>query len=131
MAAILVIDDDSVSRMILTAVVQPLCNNTHTVQAFPGPKEALDWILQNDVVLVLTAHQMPEMSGIEFVRALRDNPVCVDIPVIMLSADDNPDIRDKALRAGITDFTAKPVDHAALMERCRDLLGNSGDSISV
>lgn len=123
MAAILIVDDESVSRMILSAVVQPLSNHARPVKAFPCPKEALHWISRNDVSLVLTDHKMPEMTGIEFVRVLRDNPSCADIPVILLSADNSPQLRAEALRAGATDFIAKPVDHVVCRKRCRDLLG--------
>ena len=122
MAAILIIDDESVSRMILSAIVQPLSSNSHQVKAFARPKEALDWISRNDVSLVLTDHKMPEMTGIEFVRVLRDTPSCVDVPVILLSADNSLELRQEALCAGATDFIAKPVDPAVCRERCQTLL---------
>ena len=123
MAAILIIDDDTVSRMILGAIVRPLSTDARPVKVFSSAGEALKWTTHNAVSLVLTDYKMPRMNGVEFVRALRNNPSCTDVPVILVSAENDSALRHAARHAGVTDFIAKPVDHALCLERCRALLG--------
>jgi CheY-like chemotaxis protein len=121
MATILIIDDEAVSRQILSALVGSI-DNRHEIRAFACPQEAFDWVTKNSVDLVLTDYKMPVMNGTEFIRLLRSHPAGAQIPVIMVSANNDPGMREVALGGGATDFLVKPVDHHECRERCRTLL---------
>jgi len=65
---------------------------------------------------------MPEMNGIELVRRLRAMPGYEHVPILMVTVDEEREVRYRALDAGITDFLIKPVDVRECMARCRNLL---------
>src|SRR3990172_10461434 len=65
---------------------------------------------------------MPEMDGIEFVRRLRMLSEYENVPVVMVTVNDDRKIRYAALDVGVTDFLNKPVDTRECLARCRNLL---------
>jgi DNA-binding response OmpR family regulator len=71
--------------------------------------------------LILT-DMMPIMSGDEMLIALRADPACKDLPVIVLSARDNEEQRLKLLRAGAQDYLVKPFSSEELQVRLGNLL---------
>jgi CheY-like chemotaxis protein len=107
-SAIVIIDDQSISRQILTAVIGSI-KSQHEIVGFTGAKEAYDWAIRNPVALAVTDFKMPEMSGIEFIHQFRQHPAGTHVPVIMISGDLN--VRAAALGAGANHFMLKPVDH--------------------
>ena len=64
---------------------------------------------------------MPDMDGFEVCRRLKSNPVTHHIPVVMVTALDQPSDRVKGLSAGADDFLTKPVSDVALIARVRSL----------
>ena len=121
MSTIAIIDDQSISRKLLEKLVSTLQQDSRTV-TFADPVEALRWLEQNPVDLVLTDYKMPNMNGIEFIRRFRDIPFCSDIPLVVVTCIEDREIRYQALEAGATDFLTKPVDHLECRARCRNLL---------
>ena len=65
---------------------------------------------------------MPEMSGYEVCRALRENPATRMLPVIMVTALDPSVERVKGIDAGADDFLTKPINQAELLARVKSLL---------
>ncbi|NIR29487.1 MAG: response regulator [Gammaproteobacteria bacterium] len=121
MSTVLIIDDQSTSRMIMEEVVRSVEGVTH-VQAFPSPMEALKWAKSHPPDLVLTDYKMPHMDGAEFTQWLRKIPACADIPLVIITGVDEKPVRYRALEAGATDFLTKPIDHHECRARCRNLL---------
>lgn len=121
MGTIVIVDDEAISRQILSAIVVSV-KTGHEIRAFACPQEALDWVTKNPVVLVLTDYKMPKMNGTEFIKLFRNHPTGAQIPVIMVSADSDAATREVALTGGATDFLVKPVDHNECRELCRTLL---------
>jgi DNA-binding response OmpR family regulator len=73
--------------------------------------------------LIITDWQMPTMSGIEFIKALKLNPACNEIPVVMLTGKMTSSEHLKtALDAGAIDFIRKPIDAIELTARIRSML---------
>ena len=62
------------------------------------------------------------MNGIEFLHEFRDNPHLRDIPVVMITGEDDKDLLYRALEAGATDFLRKPVEPVELIARVRNML---------
>jgi two-component system response regulator RpfG len=121
MVTILVIDDQIISRQILCQLAISIDGN-HDVRGFACPQEALDWTKKHPVSLVLTDYKMPKMNGIEFIRMFRTHPACAHVPVIMVTAVEDPEMRIEALGAGVTEFMVKPVNHQECRKICRRLL---------
>jgi two-component system, cell cycle response regulator len=72
--------------------------------------------------IVLLDVMMPGMDGFEVCRRLKNTPSTAHIPVVMVTALDQPSDRLKGLDAGADDFLTKPVDEKALLARVRSLV---------
>lgn len=84
--------------------------------------QALGWIQENEIDLVVVDYMMPELNGTDFIRRLRAIPEKNEIPVLIITANDQKHIRYRALDAGATDFLSTPLDKVELMARVRNLL---------
>ena len=70
---------------------------------------------------------MPDMDGFEVCRRLKANPPRTHLPVIMVTALDQPSDRVRGLEAGADDFLTKPVSDVALIARVRSLVAPEDD----
>jgi two-component system, response regulator RpfG len=118
---VLIIDDQSTSRSILTEVVKNIHPKIHVVEK-TNPEKALEWATQNLADLILLDYVMPEMNGIEFVRMVRTIPAYEFVPIIMITIKKDAETRNAALDAGVTDFLSKPIDVHECGARCTNLL---------
>ncbi len=89
--------------------------------AMNGP-DALAICAQGLCDLVLLDVMMPGMDGFEVCRRLKLDPVTAHLPVVIVSALDQPADRLQGLEAGADDFLTKPIDDTALFTRVRSLL---------
>ncbi|HEB95847.1 MAG TPA: response regulator [Sedimenticola thiotaurini] len=121
MSTVLIIDDQSISRMILEELIRSIDREIQ-VESFASPVKALEWAKGNSHDLVITDFKMPHMDGIEFTHWFRQIPSCVDIPLVIITCVDEKSVRYRALEAGATDFLSKPIDHYECRARCRNLL---------
>jgi putative two-component system response regulator len=62
------------------------------------------------------------MDGLEFIRRLQSIPGRADVPIVMVTADTESDVRHRALELGAQDFLTKPVDKTELTARVKNLL---------
>lgn len=72
--------------------------------------------------IVLLDVMMPGLDGFEVCRRLKQSPATVHLPVVMVTALDQPSDRVRGLEAGADDFLTKPVDDTALFARVRSLV---------
>jgi two-component system cell cycle response regulator len=86
-----------------------------------GPA-ALEICARNQCDIVLLDVLMPGMDGLEVCRRLKHNPRTAHIPVVMLTALDQPADRVAGLEAGADDFLTKPVNDIALITRVKSLV---------
>jgi CheY-like chemotaxis protein len=71
---------------------------------------------------VLVDMNMPRMNGIEAIKEIRSEPELADLPAVMLSTSDNPELKKKALAAGANDFFVKPNNFKALLDIARRIV---------
>ena len=83
--------------------------------------EALAVCERAECDIVLLDVMMPDMDGFEVCRKLKSNPATHHIPVVMVTALDQPSDRVKGLEAGADDFLTKPVTDVAPVSRVRSL----------
>lgn len=117
-ARVLVVDDIDANVKLLEA---RLTAEYFEVLTASGGAEALDLCTRESVDVVLLDVMMPEMDGFEVCRRLKSNPSTQHIPVIMITALDQPSDKVQGLEAGADDFLSKPVDDVALITRVRNL----------
>jgi two-component system, cell cycle sensor histidine kinase PleC len=118
---VVIIDDRMTSLKILERLALSLGAGT-TVRTFADARAALAFAVDECPDLVVTDLKMPGLDGAEFVRAFHGLPHCAEVPVMIITAYDDRDLRYRALDAGATDFLLSPVDHREFQARARNLL---------
>ena len=118
-AKILVVDDTPKNVKLLADL---LTVKGYTVVTAASGAEALRQVEAEKPDLVLLDVVMPEMSGYEVCRKIRENPATQILPVVMVTALDPSEERIKGLDAGADDFLTKPINQAELLSRVRSLL---------
>ncbi|MHB1869821.1 MAG: hybrid sensor histidine kinase/response regulator [Steroidobacteraceae bacterium] len=110
---ILVIDDNVDLREYMSALLSP----TYEVSTASDGREGLAIARTSSPDLILSDVMMPELSGIELVAALRADPRCASIPVILLSARAGQEAAIEGLDAGADDYLVKPFSAPELLAR--------------
>ncbi|MCX5633074.1 MAG: response regulator [Phycisphaerae bacterium] len=118
-ATILVVDDDA---DLLSTIQTRLEWNKFKVLTATNGSEGLDAAAFQKPDLILLDNNMPEMSGLEMLEQIRENPKLKNIPVIMVTAVCEPKKIDAAGFLGVTDYITKPFDFADLMQKITQLL---------
>jgi len=116
----LVVEDSNTIRMILCRYLREM--NIQVVEAANG-RQALDRLEEmSPPDLVLVDWDMPVMSGIDFIRAVRDLHVYDPLPLIMVTTHSESEYLSTAREAGANEYIQKPCTLEALREKL-DLLG--------
>jgi two-component system cell cycle response regulator len=118
-ARVLVVDDILSNVKLLEAKLT--AEYFEVMTAFNG-LECLSKMEQAIPDIVLLDVMMPGMDGFEVCRRIKSNPRTAHVPVVMVTALDQPSDRVAGLDAGADDFLTKPVDDAALFARVRSLV---------
>jgi two-component system chemotaxis response regulator CheY len=72
--------------------------------------------------IVLVDWNMPEMNGLEFIKAVRANPKYEDLPIMMVTTETEMERMAMAFVAGVNEYVMKPFDKAMLVEKL-EILG--------
>jgi len=117
-ARILVVDDVPANVKLLEA---KLTAEYFEVITAENGRTAIELAGSAEPDVILLDVMMPEMDGFEACRQLKANANTAHIPVVMVTALDQPSDRVEGLRAGADDFLTKPVNDLALFARVRSL----------
>jgi CheY-like chemotaxis protein len=114
---ILIAEDDVRNVFALTSILEP---RGAKVEIARNGREAVEAVERSpDIDLVLMDIMMPEMDGLQAIRALRANPAFAKLPIIALTAKAMQDDRDRCIAAGANDYIAKPLDVDKLLSLAR------------
>lgn len=116
---ILIVDDLATNRIILKVKLNAAYYDT-TMAA--SAAEALMRARQDLPTLILLDLVLPDMSGIEVCRRLRNDPATSHIPIVIITASNDRQSRIEALAAGADEFLVKPLNEVILLARIRSLL---------
>jgi CheY-like chemotaxis protein len=119
-ARILIVDDEPDNRELLRIVLNWEGFSTSTAAC---GQEALAAVATRAPDLVLLDLMMPGLDGCEVTVQMKSCPETKDIPVLIVSAMDDPATRERVLCAGAAGFIMKPIDRTDLCRRVRSLLG--------
>lgn len=116
---IMIVDDDSTTRKILGMYVKQ--KGFDVVMAENG-FNALEKLAAENVNLIMTDLNMPNMDGIELIRNLKSNPSYSEIPVMMVTTEADEVERAKAIEAGALAYLVKPVTGDVVANNVKSIL---------
>ena len=105
-AKILVVDDNSMNRMVFAAILEPTM--MQVTEAESG-KECLELVKREKFDIIFLDHMMPEMDGIEVLHIIKEQKLCEDTPIIVFTANAISGDRERYLEEGFDDFISKPI----------------------
>lgn len=109
---ILIVDDSRGTRLLLAGIFNEL--GYKRIRHAENGKEAISVLAacvadQDPIQLVIADINMPEMNGIEFLVAVRADPIIKGCPIIMVTADFNQDLIAESIRNGAISYIIKPI----------------------
>ena len=113
--SILLIDDEPFAQQIIEHGLKTCVK--HVLRYESSPARAVDLVRELDITVVLVDLRMPDLDGFEFTRRLRADPATEHVPVIMLSSEDDPEVKAQAFAAGVNDYMVKWPDPRELVAR--------------
>lgn len=116
---LLLADDNEDMRLMLRELFRA---SGHEVSMAADGVEALASIAAREPDLVILDHSMPNMSGLEVCRRLKQNPFTSRVPVMMLTAQSGVESKVEGFAAGADDYIAKPFSPRELVARVRGIL---------
>ena len=117
---IVIVDDNAVNLTLMAALARAATGLD--ALCFDDPTRGLAFCREQGADLVVVDYMMPGMDGHRFIELLRAEPSLADVPVVMVTAAGQSEVRRRALEIGATDFIGKPVDSNEMKLRLRNLL---------
>jgi len=118
---ILIVDDSPTMRRILVNTVQkagyPNC------QEAEDGKDALAKLMAGTYDLIMTDWNMPNMSGLELVEAVRADSKLKEIPILMVTTRNMKEDIVNAIKTGVNGYIVKPFDAKTLNAKINEVLG--------
>lgn len=125
--SVLAVDDSVAMRHILEAtLVSAGFQATLAEDGRDALRKAVEATATGGFNLILTDHNMPGLTGLELIRALRELSPYVDTPILLLTTEDSDRFKEAARNAGASGWLLKPLDPQVLT----DVLANLRDQIT-
>ena len=114
---ILVVDDFSTMRRIVRNLLVELGFSGQLIQEADDGENAMVMLKSQPFDMVVTDWNMPNMTGIDLLRAIRAEASLKGLPVLMVTAENNRDQIIAAAQAGVNGYIVKPFTAATLQEK--------------
>jgi two-component system chemotaxis response regulator CheY len=118
---VMVVDDQPSMRAMVRRALQDL--GFKDVRDKAGATEALSDLKGNRVHLIISDFNMPDMDGLQFLEAVRRDPVIGKTVFIMLTGSADKEVVQKAAALGVNNYVVKPFAPAALKEKIERVFG--------
>ena len=118
-ARILVVDDTEMNLVVMKSLLKRTLIKIDT--AMSG-KEAIRMCADTPYDIIFIDHMMPDMDGIETLKAIRTSGMSKDAPSVALTANAVSGAREMYLQAGFTNYLSKPIDGEKLERMIKDML---------
>ncbi len=122
MENILIIDDDPATTRLLEVLLTREGYNILTENLSANALQASKNFGPHLIILDL---MMPGADGLDVCKSMKDDPVLVDVPIIMFSAANESTLLDQAYDAGVNDYITKPIHPDELKAKIRDWLNKT------
>jgi two-component system, chemotaxis family, chemotaxis protein CheY len=122
--SVLVVDDSAVIRSVVRKALGMSGVDLAEVHEAGSGVEALRVLGERWIDIVLADLNMPEMSGVELVRAMAQDHVLATIPVVIVSSERDPSRIEELRRLGIRAYLKKPFRPESLRDTLHEVLGS-------
>jgi putative two-component system response regulator len=119
-STIMIIDDEPLNTQVLRRYLE--LEGYESFVVVNEAREALATMYADPPDIVLLDLMMPGVSGLDILAAIRSDASLSQLPVLIVTAATDSDLKSEALNLGVTDFLSKPVDPVDLMPRVRNAL---------
>jgi diguanylate cyclase (GGDEF)-like protein/PAS domain S-box-containing protein len=111
---LLIVDDNELNRDMLA---RRLARKGYEIVLAASARQLPERVKEESIDLVLLDIEMPEISGLEALKTLRETYSPIQLPIIMVTAKDQSEDVVKALDLGANDYVTKPIDFAVALAR--------------
>lgn len=118
MPKILIVDDDVIITELMKALVSMEGHQPTTVN---DSLQAVDVAKSVNPDLITLDLMMPGLTGFELCKILHDDPRFSNTPIVIVSAKDDPESKEKALQAGAKDYITKPFGVDDFINKIKEL----------
>jgi len=118
MSKVLAVDD---SKPMLAMLSRCLEKGGHEVVRATDGVEALDQLRKHNPDMVITDLNMPNMDGLEFIEAARNDPAGTSLPILLLTTETAQALKDRAREVRATGWLTKPFDPDQILGLVRQL----------
>lgn len=126
---ILFVEDDAVNRLVLKAMVE---QSGSTLYEAEDALRGLEMIEHNSYDLILMDLRMPGMDGMTAIRKIRERgDEKAKLPIIVVTADAAPNIRENCIAGGADDLIMKPVAVATLFDTIAKTMLTKGAALAL
>jgi len=115
-----IIDDNATNLKVYVNVVSHIPGIT--TKTFQSSSEGLEWCKTTEPDLLVLDYHMPTPNGIEFIQEYRRMRPAALTPIVMITGEQDKELRRQALDIGASDFLSKPADPVEFLARVRNLL---------
>ncbi|KQK02137.1 two-component response regulator ORR3 [Brachypodium distachyon] len=117
---VLAVDDSLVDRAIISRLLR---SSKYQVTTVDSGKRALEVLsLEREVHMIITDYCMPEMTGYELLKRVKETAELREIPVVIMSSENSPARIRRCLEEGAEEFLIKPVRPSDVSRLCSLLL---------
>ncbi len=118
---VLIVDDQfSVRQMTRMTLEQLGIRHVHESE---NGRQGLEMASVQPLDLIISDYNMPEMDGLNFLRAVRGHPVVRKLPFILLTGRGDQELVIKAAKAGVNNYLVKPFTAAVLRQKIEQVMG--------
>jgi two-component system, chemotaxis family, chemotaxis protein CheY len=120
---VLIVDDFVTIRRVIRNILSP-CEFAEFIEAGDG-KEAISVLRTKKVDLIISDWNMPNMSGLDFLKWVRSNSATENIPFLMVTAEAEKAQIIEAVKAKVSNYIVKPFTPETLLEKVERILGQA------
>ena len=120
---ILIVDDSYPMRAVIKKIIKASGFDIAEFFEAATGQEALDIVERQWLDLVLSDYNMPDMDGLEMLKAMKENETLKDIPVIMVSTEGSNQRIEEFIDTGATAYIKKPFTPEQIRSHLNQLLG--------
>ncbi|MDE2184125.1 MAG: response regulator [Alphaproteobacteria bacterium] len=116
-----VVDDQLTMRTLVRSALQQI--GVTDVREFPKAQEAIAAMKTQPAHIILSDFNMPEMDGLEFLRAVRADPTLKSTGFVLLTGRADVELVKRAVQFGANNYLAKPFTVAVLKQKLEQVFG--------